>query len=149
MIIRQDLVIVWSHILAENIPNMMKTLAHTSVNFVVMNIEMVQIWRNTCFNIHLKDVISWNGAQMNILWKCTFTKIILKLLLAQCVILKQKKKIFWIPILLHVKSLIAIIVNQHMLQDIKTHMSIERIVHFGTIRLTSQSRILWRNLHFS
>ena len=74
LIIRQDLVMVWSHILAENIKNMMKTLAHTCVNFVVLNMEMVGIQRNTCFNIHLKNVMSWNtnvisvifGAQMNI-----------------------------------------------------------------------------------
>ena len=76
VIIRQDLVIVWSHILAENIPNMMKTLAHTSVNFVVMNMEMVQIWRNTCFNIHLKDVISWNGAQMKMHMYRNHSKIV-------------------------------------------------------------------------
>ena len=81
VIIRQDLVMVWSHILE-------KTWVHTSVKFVVMNREMVKFWRNTWFNIHIKDVMSWKtnamsvilGAPMNILWKCTCTEIILKLL---------------------------------------------------------------------
>ena len=61
VIIRQDLVMVWSHILE-------KTWVHTSVKFVVMNREMVKFWRNTWFNIHIKYVMSWKTNAMSVIF---------------------------------------------------------------------------------